>query len=119
MNINKEIDRLNFEDLLLFVFIILCILNIKGDNLEKEYLIYNDSNKKILSNNIFKFTIYISFFIYLYYFFRNYNDYNNISFDKKSLYSVRFFSSVCFIVGTLCLIYFVNRDSDLIGTFEI
>ena len=36
-DINKEIERLNFEDFLLIVLIILCILNINGDKLEKEY----------------------------------------------------------------------------------
>ena len=32
MSINDEINRLNFEDFLWFIFALLCFLNIKGDN---------------------------------------------------------------------------------------
>ena len=67
-DINKEIERLNFEDFLLIVLIILCILNINGDKLEKEYLIYKDIKYRDNANKIFKLTIIISLFIYLYYF---------------------------------------------------
>ena len=35
---NSEIFRLNFEDLLWFLFIILAILNIRGDYDEKKYI---------------------------------------------------------------------------------
>lgn len=115
-DINKEIERLNFEDFLLIVLIILCILNINGDKLEKEYLIYKDIKYRDNANKIFKLTIIISLFIYLYYFNRNYNQYKMVQEDRKNLYQIKVIASIFFIVGTLCLIYFQNNESSFIGT---
>ena len=79
MNDDKinEINRLNFEDILWVVFIILSILNIVSNNLQKrfvisEYKIYEDK-----ANNISIKVLIILVFIYLYFFVRNYRMYNN------------------------------------------
>lgn len=75
MNMNSEIFRLNFEDFLWSIFIILAVLNIQGDYDEKKYI---DSHNEIFrneSNSIFTLTLTITFFIYLYFLVRNYNFY--------------------------------------------
>ena len=72
MSINDEINRLNFEDCLWFIFTLLCFLNIKGDKRDKEYIKTNYKKYLDESNNIFEFTLIITLLIYLYFFFRNF-----------------------------------------------
>ena len=101
-----DIKRLDFEDFLWIVNIVLSVLNIFGDNCDKNYLKTHDDNWKHNASKIFKITVIVSLFIYLYFFIRNYHDYEKCSENDKNLYLIRLFSSVFFITGTLCLLYF-------------
>lgn len=114
--INEEIKRLNFEDILWVVFIVISFLNIYGDKLQKDYLINNDDKVNKNANNIFIFTIIVSFFIYLYFLNRNYNFYLKASVEQKRLYEIKLFGSVFLIAGTLCLLYFQIKNTSSIGT---
>ena len=58
-NIEEEIRRLNFEDLLLIVFIILSTLNMFGNQNEKIYVQTKDNVYKNIANRIFEFNINI------------------------------------------------------------
>ena len=53
-NIEEEIRRLNFEDLLLIVFIILSTLNMFGNQNEKIYVQTKDNVYKNRANRIFE-----------------------------------------------------------------
>lgn len=75
MNMNSEIFRLNFEDFLWSIFIILAVLNIQGDYDEKKYINSHNEIFRNESNSIFTLTLTITFFIYLYFLVRNYNFY--------------------------------------------
>ena len=75
MNMNSEIFRLNFEDFLWSIFIILAVLNIQGDYDEKKYIYSHNEFFRNESNSIFTLTLTITFFIYLYFLVRNYNFY--------------------------------------------
>ena len=63
-----------------FVFILLCLLNIDADNIEIDSIHSNVIDNK--SNEIFLFTLIVTFFIYLYFLIRNINSYDEIN-NKK------------------------------------
>lgn len=112
----NELKRLKFEDLLWIIFAVLCLINVYGDQLQKEYIVtsFNDYENK--SNNVFKITLTITLFIYIYFFLRNYISYKNSSSENKSLYSVKVFGSIFLIVGVICLIYFQENNENFIGS---
>lgn len=111
-----DLDRLNFEDKIWLVFTIISILNIKGTFKEKEYLITNSEYSKRISNNIFLFTLIISFFIYLYFLHRNHLAYIDASSNQKNLYKVKMLGSILLIIGVICLIYFQTNQTSLIDS---
>lgn len=115
-SIHFEINRLNFENILWFIFIVLSILNIIGDNYEKKFVSFNDYYYKVEANKIFEFTLIVSFFIYLYFLYRNYNSMNNVSNDMKEFYEIKFLGSLFLIIGILCLIYFQEKQTSFVGS---
>ena len=111
----REIRRLNFEDLLWVIFIFLSIMNIVSNKFQKEYVISNDQYYEDRANNISICVLTILVFIYLYFFLRNYNMYNNKDNPQKEDL-VKVIGSFLFIIGTLCLLYFqVNSNDNFIG----
>lgn len=118
-NIINEIKRLKFENFLWIVFIILGIANIEGDNNEIDYLETNNKMSKDRSNKIFEFTITITFFIYIYFFVRNYNAYEKSTTEQKNLYSIKLLGSSLLIAGVLCLLYFQKKQTSFIGSPSI
>jgi hypothetical protein len=112
----KELKRLRFEDIIWLIFAFLCLFNIYGDELQIKYLYTNENTYQKNSNNIFIFTIFITFFIYLYFFLRNYNNYKDASIETKTLFTVKTFGSAFLIGGILCLLYFQMNNQNFIGT---
>jgi cation transport ATPase len=112
----NELKRLKFEDFIWLLFAFLCFINIYGDDLQKKYLNTNDPNLEIKSNEVFLFTLIVTFFIYLYFFIRNYNALKNASFDTKSLYIVKILGSSFLLAGVICLIYFQKKNQSFIGS---
>ena len=118
-DIEKEIKRLNFEDVIWIVFIVLSVLNIVGNDNQKKYVISNKQYYEDRANNISVFVLTILFIIYLYFFYRNYNMYNNKD-NPSDVDMIKVIGSFLFIVGTLCLLYFqVNSDDNFIGEPEL
>lgn len=115
-SIHSEIDRLNFENILWIIFIVLSILNIIGDNYEKKYVSFNDIYYKREANKIFEFTLIVTFFIYLYFLYRNYNSMNNVSDDMRGIYEIKFLGSIFLIIGILCLLYFQEKQTSFVGS---
>ena len=114
--IKDEIDRLNFEDLLWVIFIILSIMNIISNYYQKEFVVSNYQYYEDKANNISIVVLSILVFIYLYFFLRNYNMYNNKDNDVTNADFVKVVGSFLFIVGALCLLYFqVSSDDNFIG----
>lgn len=111
----KEINRLNFEDILWFVFIVLSILNIVSNNLQKEFIISDDEIYEDRANNISIKVLTILVFIYLYFFIINYRMYNDK--DNPTNYDfVKVMGSLFFVLGAICLFYFqVKGDDNFIG----
>lgn len=112
----EEIKRLNFEDLLWLIFVFLSLLNIYGDYDDKKYLLTNDVKYKKESNKVFTFTLIVAFFIYLYFFARNYNAYKKASPEQKNLYLIKLLGSAFFIAGAICLLYFQINQNSFVGS---
>ena len=111
----KEINRLNFEDILWCIFIILSILNIISNKLQKDYVISKNEIYENKANNISIKVLTILIIIYLYFFIRNYNMYKNKEKPTKTDY-IKVIGSLLFVIGTICLLYFqLNNDDNFIG----
>lgn len=115
-NIYKEVQRLNFEDFLWLTFAILSLLNIYGDYDDKKYLKSGNNIYRIESNQIFTLTLVVTFFIYLYFFIRNYKNYEVSAENEKKLYSIKLLGSAFLIAGIICLLYFQTRQTSFIGS---
>jgi len=117
MNIfDDDIKRLDLEDYIWFVFAILAFLNIYGDKLQKEFLVSKNKNYEISANNIFLFVLIIGFFIYLYFFYRNYRIFLKTKDEDKGIFLIKLLGSALLISGSICLIYFQYKQTDFIGT---
>lgn len=112
----NTINRLKFEDLLWIIFVILSIANIYGDNNEKKFLETNNKAYETKSNQIFEITLTITFFIYVYFFIRNYSAYKKATFQEKELYMVKLLGSSLLIAGIICLLYFQTKQISFVGS---
>ena len=114
--LNNDLERLDFENIIWIIFIVLAILNIFGDNLLKDFIVTNDKIEESYANKIFLFVLVISLFIYIYFFIRNYKAYEKVDEEEKYLYLIKVFGSALIVVGVICLIYFQYNNTDFIGT---
>lgn len=114
-NIIEELKRLRFKDLLLIIFDILCFINVYGDNIQEKNLYINSSVLEKKSNDVFTFTLIITFLIYIYFFIRNYNSYKNASNEQKRLYTLKILGSSFLIAGVICLISFQTNIKSFVG----
>ena len=113
---NKEINRLEFENILWLIFAIVCLLNIVGDYEEEIYIKNNDYKYKNKANKVFELTLSVTFLIYVYFAIRNYNALNKASDEMKSLYEIKLLGSIFLIAGVVCLLYFQFNQKNFIGS---
>jgi magnesium-transporting ATPase (P-type) len=111
---NDEIKRLDFEDLIWIVFIILSIGSIVGDNYQKIYIKTKNNSYKNKANNLFEIILFITLLIYIYFIIRNYYFWKKES--NKQLYFIKLLGSAFLLAGVLCLIYFQTHENDFVGT---
>ena len=111
---NDILNQINIEDIIWIIFIILSILNIYGNYNEKQYSKTHNNYYKVTSNKTFEFTIITTFFIYLYFFYRNYKAYQES--QNKELYRAKVLGSTFLIAGILCLLYFQEKQNHFIGS---
>ena len=97
------IKRLSFENIIWFVFIIVSVFDIYGDELLKKDLLYNDKISSDKANKIFLGSTIVSLLIYGYFLLRNYSDYKKY---KTKSYEIRLIGSILIIAGVICLLYF-------------
>lgn len=107
----NELKRLNFEDIVWIVYASSTISNVYGNYYDKLYLKTNNENYMNKANGIFEITLIITFFVYVYFFIRNYRMYKKASPREKELYYIRFFGTILILVGVVCLIYFQTKKS--------
>lgn len=114
-NIEKELRRLRFEDMLWIIFAILSFINVYGDNIQEKNLYINSSILEKKSNDVFIFTLIITFLIYIYFFIRNYNSYKEVPEKQKDIYTIKILGSSFLIAGIICLIYFQTNNKNFVG----
>ena len=107
------IRRLNFENLIWIVIIIISLFDIYGDELIKKNLRYNDKIALKKANKLFLNITIFSILIYIYFFMRNYSDYKRY---KNESYEVRLVGSTFILIGTLCFLYFQIKNNDPIDS---
>lgn len=112
----NEIRRLNFEDFIWTIFVILSISNILGDYNEKEFLKTDDDNFKQEANKIFEITLTVSLLIYIYFFVRNYYAYEKATPKEKELFVIKLLGSSLLIAGVVCLLYFQKKQTSFAGS---
>jgi len=116
-NINEEqaLKELNIEDFLALIFIGLGILSIYGDQIQKEYIKTKDNKYEQQANSIFDFILIITFFLYIFFLYRNYKSYQNAPPEKKELFSVKLLASCFLLSGIICSIYFQLNNKKFTG----
>lgn len=114
--IEENIERLDFENLLWLVFIVLSFLNIVGDEDEKKFLLTNNQEFKDESNHIFTLTLTVTIFVYLYFFNRNVTSLKNAPNNQKELFTIKVLGSVFLIIGIVFLLYFQTRQTSFPGS---
>lgn len=112
----ETIKRLKFENILWLTFVGLSLLNIFGDNTEREFIETNDKQFQERSNRIFLFTLEVTFFIYLYFLIRNYRALKSAAKKDKQLYTIKVLGSVFLILGIILLIYFQRKQTNFTGS---
>ena len=114
--IKNEIDRLDFEDLLWVIFVFLSIMNIISNYYQKEFVVTNCQYYEDKANNISIVVLSILVFVYLYFFLRNYNMYNDKGNNVTKEDFVKVIGSLLFVIGAICLLYFqISGDDNFIG----
>lgn len=110
-NVDNEIKRLDFEDMLWVIFIFLSIMNIVSNGYQKEYVVSGNEYYEDRAGNISIFVLTVLLLIYLYFFIRNYKMYNSKS-GVTNVDLVKLLGSLLFILGTLCLLCFQIKSDD-------
>ncbi len=110
-SINEEIKNLNIEKILSFIFIVVSLINIFGDNVLIDSINSNDECLKNKANELFLWGLIISFILYIYIIVRNYNFYRqkkDAGLDASSEYK-RFIGSVIILIGFILIFdYFLE-----------
>lgn len=111
MNEKEEmVKRLNFENLIWVIFIVISILDIYGDELIKKEILYNDKISGNKANKLFLGITSFSILIYIYFLIRNYSDCKKNNYETH--YEVRLLGSIFVLVGTLCFLYFQIKNTE-------
>lgn len=110
---NEKIEELKIDEGIWIIFILLSLLNIYGDECEKDYYTYNDFKKDQTAKKIFTFTVFISLIIYIYFAYRNYQTVENLRNQNKdySLHKIRLIGSIFVVTGVFLLLYFQIGNS--------
>lgn len=108
MNDTKEnqIKNLTTEEILSGAFIVLGILSIYGDELQKKYIQTKNKAYEDQANKIFNLILLITLILYLIFLYRNYKSYQKAPRDTKEIFGVRVLGSLLLLAGILCTIYF-------------
>ena len=113
MNNNKE-KELTIDEWIWVIFIILSIMNILGDELEKKFYKEKDISSKNLSKSIFTLTVLVSFFIYIYLSYRRYQVIQRNKQENKStnICETRFFASILVVIASFLYLYCQLTDKE-------
>ena len=111
---NDKIKRIDFENFLVFIFIIAGLLNIYANKLKQEYLKTNNKLKDEKAHEIYLFIITISIFAYSYFVNRNYKFYNESKKENQNPYQAKmnFIGSIFLFTGAIFILLAELNNSD-------
>ena len=114
MNDNTRIKELTIDEWIWVIFIILSIMNIIGDEFEKNFCRYHTDHDKSLSKKIFTITVFISFLIYTYICYQRYQTLNKNQSNtfKKNICETRFFGSLLVVIASFLFLYCQLTDKE-------
>ena len=115
-DINNQLNRLHYENLLWLIFIVMAVLNIVGDYDEEQLLITNNQIYRKKANEIFYVTIIVTLAIYFYFIRRNATAFKNAKESEKTDYFIKLLGSSFLIAGAICLLYFQSKQTNFIGS---
>lgn len=115
-SIRNEIDRLQYENILWIIFIVIAVLNIIGDYEEQQLLITNNQLFGKKANKIFTITIIVTLAIYFYFIKRNATAFKEAKLCDKENYFIKLLGSSFLIAGAICLLYFQSKNNNFMGS---
>lgn len=101
-----QIKNLSTEEILSSAFIVLGILSIYGDEIQKKYIKTKNRAYEEQANNIFDLILFITLILYLIFLYRNYKRYQESPENTKYLFEIKLLGSLLLLAGILCTIYF-------------
>ena len=103
----SRICELNTDEWIWVLFIFLSIMNIFGDECEKDFCFFHVKKKKIISRKIFIFTLFISLLIYFYLEDKRREKLRMCIKNKQNTYfpKIRYFAGIFIIIATLLFLY--------------
>ena len=105
---NTRLKELQIDEIIWIIFITISIINIIGDEFEKNYCTTKNQNSLNKSKNIFTFTLFASLIIYSYILYTRYQKYNNN--PNNFLTKQRLFAAILVVVATIINFYCQLKD---------
>lgn len=112
---NNKYNSILIDEVIILIFIVLNIINIYADELEKKYLFNGNVKDLKNANDVVIFTLVITLIIYIYFAYLNYKEYKN---NETNIYETRLIGTILIIIGLICLIYFRYKNPEL-STLDI
>ena len=117
----KRMSELQVDEVVWIIFILLSLMNIFGDECERDYCVFHYEWEKKLSKNIFTFTIFISLLLYFY---LEYQRYQKLIHCKKnhqnsSFWEIRCFGGMLVIIATILFLYCQIVDENPVNPFVV
>ena len=111
----KRVSELSIDEWVWVVFIVLSIMNIIGDEFEKDYCLGHSYRKKIISKNIFTLTLFISLLIYLFLENQRIQKLKSCALNHENtlFFKIRCFAGFLVVVATLLFLYCQVVDSEV------
>lgn len=120
-DINDILKKINIEEFIWIIYLIIIYLSFYSNKLERKYYLYDDHKAKNTYRNINIIIFFIAFLVYIYFFIDGYKSINNLSIYDDSF--KRFLNEMSFIASTLILIagsiflfiaiYDINLDTEI------
>lgn len=111
---NDKIKEIEEENFIIFIYFILLFIYLYANNIEINYINYNNESDKEKYRLLLYFVFGTSFFITLYYVINEIN--NNKNFDSYEIYKLNKLSTIANImvlIATGIYLYIIYKDDDI------
>lgn len=102
----EQINNLTTEEILSGTFIVLGLLSIYGDEIQKKYVRTSSEDYEKKANSIFNLILFITIILYLVFLYRSVKSYQKASIRSKDLFGVKLLGGLFFLAGIICTAYF-------------